>query len=236
MDYFVDQDSIRPVRNLSETLQDYSQLRKTNRMYGTLLLLGWTLIPAAIACSLLLPHHYKQSRRHFFLFLHASLMVIGTVLNIAGWVIGLVNDDTWDNAPSAEQPWLGGKSDDHAVLGLVVFCGTVFNLLFSLVMICKSRPGRRDTFEEWTFLQQIGQLGNGLLGHVLAVLALVTCGIGTRITPVLGNNEESLKGFVSALAVSTLFSLVYLADKRQNISLVNVCTYPKVDELYDPGV
>jgi hypothetical protein len=225
-DYIWPWDPIWPVDMSMRRLDEVSQLRMATRMHGTMMLLGWGFfIPAAIACSLLLRHRDKHSH-YLYSHVRSLLLIIGTLLIIAGWVIGLVYYDTLDKGPS-ERPWSGdNKPYAHAVLGMVVMVGTLFYILIVMLFVRKPRHGPVP--------QKICQIGHRFLGLVLVVLALIACGIGTRITHVY--NEEFLKGFVGAMAATALVALLCWADKirfkKQSITRVNDSSRPedKVDE------
>ena len=214
--------------------EDFSDVKKALNQHGILLLLGWGFfIPAALACSLLLRHHPGDAWIY-----HTLLTLVGMILNLAGWIIGMREFDTLKRGPRTNPdpfgPSMGWWTGDnisyaHAVFGMVAMIGALLNICCVIFIRLARHPN--ETFWEWPWWQKLGQMGHRVLGYILVVLALITVGLGTRMARDL--NAEYLKGFVGTLAATTLFFLVCWSDKIRYDLQAQATVQPTTNETHD---
>jgi hypothetical protein len=156
-----------------------SSFHAATRQHGSLLLVAWCfLIPCSIAGSVFL----KQSSSSLFYFrFHYITVAFGMMLAVFGYAIGIRSFDTL--FPPPQQPYSShfwNKAFLHALLGIVVMWGAMLNTLLYLVM--GKPPMDILAFDERPRYKKMAQSIHRYMGYIITGLAILTCGIGTRIT------------------------------------------------------
>jgi hypothetical protein len=118
-----DEDTYSGIDEMTRKLTLYDSKKEAMKDHGILMLVGWgVLLPAAVACSVLLRHRDKHPRYPFF-HLHVLFATLGTAFTIAGWVIGMRNLTTIEDGVEGDGWWSGqNKGYAHAGAFLLIQC------------------------------------------------------------------------------------------------------------------
>jgi hypothetical protein len=165
---------------------DYDSFYAATRQHGSLLLVAWCfLIPCSIAGSVFLKQSSSSSL--FYFRFHYITVAFGMMLAVFGYVIGIRSFDTLFPPPHHPdyRSHFWNKAFLHALLGIVVMWGAMLNTLLYLVM--GKPPTDILAFDERPRYKKMAQSVHRYMGYIITGLAILTCGIGTRITWVYDN-------------------------------------------------
>jgi hypothetical protein len=209
----------------AEYENNYDSFHAATRQHGSLLLVAWCfLIPCSIAGSVFLKSSSQRSSLLYFRF-HYIVAAFGMMLAVFGYAIGIRSYDTLFQPPP-QRYYHHSQAFLHAILGIVVMWGAVLNTILYLVM--GKPPVDLLAFDERPRYKKMARSIHRAMGYVITGLAILTCGIGTRITWVY--NDAFLIAFFIVIGASFIITVLLWYHHRRTTTMANNCCESGTEE------